>query len=244
MVGAVHRQHDRPRLERCQVRDDATCPREQLFDGFRQRGSVPVRRDEVRRAHARTVRGFPMELRTIDRAWNAAPHRGFGEPTEPQYLWHLCDVPERVGDVAEALRPAQRVRPRRALLQVAHDRLGRAQELVHEDAPRPDAEPPVLHLARDVLFGAGADLEVVLDRGDLTVEVEVTEPGVGVQNVEQLVHRVHELQPVALERLVPLSVPVRMRDDVDDGLRGHAASISAAPRAFDVAVRAPATDNA
>ena len=151
---------------------------------------------------------------------------------------------ERVGNVTEVLRPAERVRARRALLQVAHDRLGRAQELVHQDAPRPDAEPSGLHLARDVLLGARPDLEVVLYRGDLTVEVEMTEPGVRVQNVEQLVHRVHELQPVALERLVPLSVPVRVRDDVDHGFRGHAASISAAPRAFDVAVRAPATDNA
>src|SRR5438876_721651 len=74
------------------------------------------------------------------RARNTAPHRGFGEPTEPQYLWHLCDVPERVGDVAEVLGPAERVRARRPLLEVAHDRLRRAEEFVHQDAPWADAE--------------------------------------------------------------------------------------------------------
>ncbi len=71
-------------------------------------------------------------------------------------------------------------------------------------APRQRAQPRL---------GLGAHREVVVDDRGLAVEQEPRERRVALEEVEQVVDEVHELHPVALERRVPLAVPVRVRDD-------------------------------
>ena len=62
----------------------------------------------------------------------------------------------------------------------------------------------------------GADLEVVVDEGQLAVEEEVTERRVALQLVEQVVDQGHQPHPEGLERVVPLAVPVGVGDHGDD----------------------------
>src|SRR6185295_16313546 len=61
----------------------------------------------------------------------------------------------------------------------------------------------------------GAQLEVVVDRGHLSVEQEPLARGAALEPRHQLVDQVHELEPEHLERRVPLTIPVRVGDDVD-----------------------------
>ena len=65
-------------------------------------------------------------------------------------------------------------------------------------------------------------LQVVLQRHRLPVEHEVPVLGVRVQQVQQRVHHPHQPRAELLERLVPLAVPVRVRDD--DECAVHAAN--------------------
>ena len=64
-------------------------------------------------------------------------------------------------------------------------------------------------------FGFGSHREVVVDHRGLAVEQEARERRIALEQVEEVVDQVHELHAVALERRVPLPVPVGVRDDAD-----------------------------
>ena len=130
---------------------------------------------------------------------------------------------EHVRQVAHTHRPAQRLRPGPPELEVPDDGLARDEELVHQDLPRPDRETVLGDQPPDQGFGLGPDLEVVVDRGGLAVEREAP-PLVGRHPLEQLVDQLDEAQPEHLERLVPLPVPMGVRDQVDDRGLGHPAA--------------------
>ena len=70
-----------------------------------------------------------------DVARHPAPHDCVGEAELTEDLWHLCDVPEHVGQVAHRHRAPEACGAVEAELQVADDRLARDEELVHEDVP-------------------------------------------------------------------------------------------------------------
>src|SRR6185295_684148 len=88
---------------------------------------------------------------------------------------------------------------------------------------RSDREPALGDELPDQRLGLRADLEVVVDRGGLTIEREA-EPGIRGHPLEQLVDEVDEAHAEHLERLIPLAVPVGVRDEIDDGAIGHAAA--------------------
>ena len=146
---------------------------------------------------------------------------GVEQPGPPQDLRHLRRVTEHVGQVPHRHGPAELVGPVHAEFEVAHDVLARAQELVEQDLPRPDRQPPGLDQRGDAVAVLRPDLQVVVHAGQLPVEGEVV-VGLALHRVEHLVEQRHQPQPEALEGLVPLPVPVRVRDDDDFG--GHAAS--------------------
>ena len=146
---------------------------------------------------------------------HAAPDDGPVDPGAAQHLRHLRDVAEHVGQVADPHRATELRGPGPAELQVADHRLARDEELVHEDLPRPDRQAALGDEPADERLGFRADLEVVVDRRALAVERE-PEPAVRLHPLEQLVDEVDEAQPERLERLVPLAVPVGVRDQVDD----------------------------
>ena len=66
-------------------------------------------------------------------------------------------------------------------------------------------------------LGLGADLEVVVDGRRLAIEREA-QARIRRHPLQQLVDQVDQAHPEDLERLVPLAVPVRVRDEMDDGL--------------------------
>ncbi len=70
-----------------------------------------------------------------------------------------------------------------------------------------------------------ADLEVVVDGGELAVEREA-ERRIGVEHVKDTVDHVDELHPEALERPIPLAVPVRVRHEVHARRLAHLDSVA------------------
>ena len=89
----------------------------------------------------------------------------------------------------------------------------RHHELVHEDHPRAHLETAGRGQRAQTRFGLGPHREVVVDHRGLAVEEEPGERRVAFEEIEEVVDQVHELHPVALERRIPLAVPVGVGDD-------------------------------
>ena len=149
-----------------------------------------------------------------NRARNAAPHDRRFEAERPQHLRHLGDVPEAVGEVPDAHRAAKVLGACEPDLEIPHDRLAADEELVDERLPRPDREPPVADKTADPFLGLRSNLEVVVDRCQLSVEREA-HALVGREQFEHFVDDIDQRDSKRLERPVPLAVPVRVRDEED-----------------------------
>ena len=117
-----------------------------------------------------------------------------------QQLRHLGDVTEHVGQVADGHRAAELGGPGHAELEVAHHRLARDHELVHEDHPRPDREPAARGEPLQRAGGLGSYLEVVVEHRGLAVEEEPGIREVPFEQREQVVEEVHEPQTERLKR--------------------------------------------
>jgi hypothetical protein len=72
-------------------------------------------------------------------------------------------------------------------------------------------------------LGLGANRQIVVDERDLTVERE-DEARIALEQIDRFVENLDELGAEGLERLVPLTVPVGVRDERDAGER-HGASV-------------------
>ena len=178
-------------------------------------GPVAVADREVLGAHRRAVGRLPEEPGLGDRGGHAPPDDRVLEAGLAKELGHLRHVAEHVGEVPDRHRPAEGGGPLRADLEVAHEGLGRDEELVHQDVPRPHGQPAARGQRAQARLGLGADLQVVVDRGHLAVEQVAGVGGVGLHQVEQLVDRVDQVHAERLVGLVPLAIPVGVGDDAD-----------------------------
>ena len=215
VVGAVHREHRVVAEERPHRLDQRVDRVAELVRRDQEVGGVAVAGRKVLGAHRRAVDAAPLEHVIPHRGRDSAPHDGVVEPVRAQDLRHLGDVPEHVRQIADAHLAAELARPHEPLLEVPPDRLAGDEELVHQHLPRPDREPTLLDERTQPLLVLGPDLEVVVDRLQLAVERE-DEPLVRLHQLEHVVDQPDQLQAEALERQVPLAVPVRVGDQVDE----------------------------
>ena len=169
----------------------------------------------MERGHGRR----PAGDHAVDRCRHAPPDDRIRDARATQDLWHLGDVPEHVGKVAHVHRLTEVGGAGPSHLQVPHQRLAADEELVHQDLPWTDGEPPAGDMPLQPFRLLGADLEVVVDRRQLSVERE-GEVGIRLEHLEDAVDEVDQLHPEALEGPIPLAIPMRVRDEVDDGLWG------------------------
>ena len=74
-----------------------------------------------------------------------------------------------------------------------------------------------------------SDFEIVVDHCGLAVEQEAGVRQIALEHRDELVEQMDEADAEGLERRVPLTVPVRVRDDRDSDRRGvgfgHAPSL-------------------
>ncbi len=227
VVGAVHQQHAAAR-ERGGPELGVVTPRpgDELLGLGGDVASVGVRAVEVLGPHGRSVGCAPPEAGLGDLARHTSPHHRVLESGEAQDLGHLRDVPEHVGQVtdlrgsspmaASPPRAAARANPCcRFRTIVSPDTMNSSMRIIHG----PTWRRPAPASARTRCSWCGAHLEVVVDDRGLAVEEEPGERLIGLQQVEEVVDQVHQLHPVALERGVPLPVPVGVGDDPDGSHR-------------------------
>ncbi len=214
VVRTVHAQEvvDEERLD---LLDQVRGAADERLGVVGQRGAVPVADGEILRPHGGSVGGLPDERVLGDGRGHAAPDDGMGEPGLAEDLRHLRDVPEHVGEVADVHDAAEGGSADDAHLEVPDDRLTRGEELVHEDVPRPHADPAGRRQRPQARFGLRSHFEVVVDHRHLAVQHEVGVAGVGLEQGEQGVEHVDQIEPKLLVGLVPFAVPVRVRDDGD-----------------------------
>ena len=177
-------------------------------------GRIAVAPRQVLRNDGRTVRRFPDEAVEVHGRRHAAPDDGGLDSRRAQDLRHLRDVAEHVRQVPDSHRAPELRGAREARFEVPHDRLAVDEELVHERLPRPDREAVRAHELANPFAGLRADLEVVVDGCQLTVEREA-QLRLRLEPLEHLVDDVHERDTEGLEGPVPLPVPVRVRDEED-----------------------------
>ena len=150
----------------------------------------------------------------VDGGWDTAPQARVGNASLRQNLRHLRNMPEHVGQVADAHGATERLCTMPSHFQITDDGLTRAEKLIEQDLPGPDRQ-----MARDdqcahPLGVLWPDFEVVLDRRRLSVEREPEIP-VFLCTLDNLVEHPGESEPENLEGFVPLAVPVRVRNQHD-----------------------------
>src|SRR5437764_9651422 len=121
---------------------------------------------------------------------------------------------EAVGTVQHRRRlGAQRAERVATGEQVANERLAARDQLVGEYVPGTGLEPPLSEQRAELRCTFGSDLEVVVEDDALPVEQEAL--SFGGRIIQQLVDECDEPLTEAARGVVPLAVPMRVRDDED-----------------------------
>ena len=178
-----------------------------------QRRPVAVPDRQVLGPDRGSVRGLPDERVLRDLRGHAPPDHGVVEAGQLEDLGHLGNVAEHVGQVAELHNAPEGGPTTDAHLEVAHDRLARGEELVHQYVPGPHAEPAGGRQCPQPSLRLRADLEVIVHYGHLPVQHEVGIAGVALEEREQGVDELHQGEAEVLVGLVPFAIPVRVRND-------------------------------
>src|SRR5437899_6390610 len=121
---------------------------------------------------------------------------------------------EAVGEVAGAARlDAETAAHPPSQQEIANERLAADEDLVRQHVRRPDLEASCIEQPSQPCLVLRPHLEVVLEHDRLPVERERRKRRVTFERVEDAVDDHAEAQPELLERQVPLTIPVRVRDD-------------------------------
>jgi len=136
-------------------------------------------------------------------------------------------MPEPIRAVQHRWRlGAQRAQRIAAGEQVAHECLAARDQLIGEDVPRPSLEPALAQQRGKLRRALRPDGEIVVEDDPLSVEEEAL--SLRRRIVEQVVDERDEPVPEAARGVVPLTVPVRVRDDQDPERGWHARSVRGA----------------
>jgi len=214
VIGTGHHEDRRARGEVALAVRDAFGARDEAVNRFEEEiRAVRIAIGQIDCQQRTAVERFPDKAIAIYvRADSAPQHRG-RESEAGENLWHLRDVPELIGQVADVERTAKAARDGHADFEIADQRLPAHQEAVGEHVPRPDLDFARANQIAQPPLGARAHLEIVVEHDRLAVEVKRRNRAA----LNQRDHAVgHRDQPRAhlLERLIPFAIPMRVNDEV------------------------------
>src|SRR6185369_11609408 len=102
-----------------------------------------------------------------------------------------------------------------AAQQVADQRLAADEKLVGHYVPRTDENAALFNRLPQPRLLLRPDLEVVLEDDGLAVEMEILVVGIGIEQIEQPIDERDEPEAELFVREVPLTIPMRVRHDVN-----------------------------
>ncbi len=212
VVGAVHEE----KVAGSRVRGQAILQasdglQKSCLVGHRQVSSVAVTVSQVDQQHRASIGGLPEELRGF--VGEAAPEDGGINAEAGQYLGHLPDVTEGVGQVPHLHLGSETLGDSISQHEVADSGLRAHQKLIGQNPPGADEQASLLNQPSDFLLLFGLDLQIVLENDGLAVQGKVAVIGVAGHDVQQLVHQFHQTDAKLFKRQVPLSIPVGVGDD-------------------------------
>src|SRR5579883_1519631 len=139
-------------------------------------------------------------------------------PEARKYRWHCSRVTERIRDIADLHPVPEFFTDRLASEQIAYHRLAADEKFIRQIIPRTDLQASVFDKLFYFLLALRAYLKIILQHARLPVKHEIFVAAFTVaQKREDAIHALDEHGAELLERLVPLAVPVGMRDDVIHG---------------------------
>ena len=180
------------------------------------RAELVATRREMEKRDGRPIGGCPSHRIAARpaRAPEPAPRNGNVEPETTRDQRQCRGVTERVGGVEDGRRlGAECSQGSTTGEQVSHERFAARNQLVGKDVPGPGFDRAVLQRRREIARALGTNLEVVVEHHRLSVQQKRRPRGVA---VEELIDQGDEPLSEPSGREVPLAIPVRVREDVDD----------------------------
>ncbi|MPM69084.1 hypothetical protein SDC9_116028 [bioreactor metagenome] len=166
--------------------------------------------------HRRPVRRTPFKFIRQLLAFTpvAAPENTVPDAEIPENLRQLADQPELVGDITATGACAERFRLCAADQEVPYRRLAAGEEEVVLDIPGADFQVAGTDIAFQFLPPFRADLKVILKADGLRVQFKHIF-GRFAEDFQKVVDQVHQPMAELFKRLIPLPVPMGMRNDVE-----------------------------
>jgi len=135
---------------------------------------------------------------------------------------------ERVGTVENGRRftahAPNRSAPRK---QISHERLAARYELVRQHVPRACLQTPVAQERRQFRGTLGPHGQIILQHDRLTIEQEALARRGWM--IQQFVHQWNKPLAESFSNVIPLAIPVGVRDDVNlEWMLGHSAGVRGA----------------
>ncbi len=178
-----------------------------------QGGAVGIAVTQIGQQHPRAIGALPPEFGWL--VIQSTPQAGRFDAEAAQDLRNLPGMAERIGDVADHHFRTELAGGPVALQQVADVRFGSDQEHIRQDVPGTDQDAAFLDVLAQDGFLLRAHGQVIIQNDGLAIQHEVFEMGVLLEQVEQAIDQVDEFQAEGLERAVPLTVPVGVRNKMD-----------------------------
>ena len=171
--------------------------------------------------HTRPIGCSPEKFALARFSPYAAPEDSVIYTKSLQDLRQLRDMAEAIGDIANAHRLSKFGGPLQPHLQVTNQRLSADKKLVGLNKPRAHIDAPGARILFKPFFLLRLHFQVIIEHNCLTVEHEIREIAIAVQDIEQLIDRMDKPCAKLLEGQIPFTIPVCMWNKNNVELLGH-----------------------
>ena len=185
---------------------------------------IPVCKQDARQL--RSIRGFPHHLRicrlilsagnfVVRSDWfDAPPEDNCLHACLLQYLRHLTCVSKRIREITNIPDCTVLFCFLHADLKIADTCLSARQELILQNIPRTGLDFALADAFFHLRTLLRTNFQIIIDCDDLSVEEKASKLRVVFRLIQNIVHQLNQFHAVCFKRLIPLSVPVGMGNNM------------------------------